>query len=190
MIYMYGVLAYVGMTVVTYSIGFLHRNWLVTSEEHRLSFRKPTFYRIGAGMFSLLFLAVGVFVVVDTYVSSIGFKIFFFLSCSSLAGLFAYIAGPQDVYVDIETRICHETTGWMLHPRKRSLALTENSCVSICADNTSYYVILMIGSGTKRYFIIARPASLSQAHLMAEPTAGRLQLPVKETTLKDLLQLG
>jgi hypothetical protein len=47
----------------------------------------------------------------------------------------------------------------------------------------------MIGGGTKRYFIIARRASLSQAHEIVDPIAEKLRIPVKETTMKELRQL-
>lgn len=187
---MYGILGYFVASIATFSVGFLRRNWLSTSDECTLSFRKPICYRVGVGMLSSLFLALAFFFVVNKYVSDVASKMFFFLSCSSFACLLAYIAGPQDVSVDVSTRVCHETAGWMLHPQRRSIALTEKSCVSICADNTSYYVILMIGGGTKRYFIVARPASLNQARLFAEPTARKLHLPVKETTLTALLRLS
>lgn len=76
-----------------------------------------------------------------------------------------------------------------MHPRKRSLALTEASCLSICVDNASYYVHLMIGGGTGRYFILARPSSLGKAQSIAEPIAAQLHLPVKEVTLREMREL-
>jgi len=190
MVYVYSVFAYVIVTSVICWIGFLQGSWLATANQHVLIFRKPAFYRIGTAMMSLLFLAGAIFFILNAqrphnsgeWVLSVLFLPF--------AVLFAYIAGPQDVCVDLETRICHETIGWMIHPRKRSLPLTEASCLSICSDNTSYYVNLMIGGGTKRYFMIARPSSKSQAHKIADPIAEMLHIPVKETTLAEMRQLA
>jgi hypothetical protein len=61
--------------------------------------------------------------------------------------------------------------------------------LALQGGQTSYYANLMIGGGTKRYFIIARRASLSQAHEIVDPIAEKLRIPVKETTMKELRQL-
>ena len=136
-------------------------------------------------MLSLLLLAGALFFVLDR--SGAALLSLFLLP---LIVFLAYIAGPQDVLVDLETRMCHETAGWIIYPQKRNLALTEASCLCIFANGASYYVTLMIGGGTKRYFIIARPITLRQARIIAEPIAEKLHLPVNEVSVKEMIRLS
>ena len=78
----------------------------------------------------------------------------------------------------------------MFHPKKISIAMTQASCVCICTGERSYYVFLMMGGGTDRWFLLARPALMGDARTFAQEMAAKLDLPVKETTFTEMRVLS
>jgi len=188
MIYVCALFIYVLAMAVMCWVGFSQGSWLAVSGPYVLNFRKPVFCRVGTGMLAVLFLTGAAFFLWDEYTTGVSYM-FLSIICLVMACFFAYVAGPQDVTVDIESGVCHETFGWMVHPRKRSLALTEASCLAtVCSGGTSY-VFLMIGGGSKRYFMIAATSSMSDAYSIASPISQKLHLSIKETNIQGLRQL-
>ena len=169
-------------------VGYSQGSWLAASGPHVLSFRKPVLCRVGVGMLAVLFLTGTAFFLWDEYTTGVSYMPLS-ISCLVVACFFAYVAGPQDVTVDIQSGVCHETFGWLVRPRKRSLALTDASCLAtLCSGGTSY-VFLMIGGGSKRYFMIAATSSMGEAYSIASPIAQKLHLSIKETTIQGLRRL-
>ena len=192
MLYLYISGIYFLVTVVVCIIGFQQGSWLERNcpNTNILSFRKPTFYRLGTAMMGLLFLGFAFF-----FASAVGYfgvtTWFFFVPvCLLFTCLFVYTAGPEDVSIDLETRTYQQIKGCMLHPRKRTGTLTDASCVCIVAGGKSYYVNLMVGIGTDLWFLIARSSRMSDAQSFAKEIADKLHLSVRETTFEDLRKLA
>ena len=183
---------YVFTTIVILVVGTLQGSWLDSTDQQVICFRKPKMLRLGAGMASSIFLVAAIFFalsavrqfgVLFTWLWNVPLSIF-------LTALLAFLAGPQDVFIDLETRLCYKIDGWMFHPRKNTYHITEVSSLSICSGGQTYYVFLMIGGGSKQWFLLARPEQKTDAICFAQAIADKLHLPVKETNFRELRELS
>lgn len=180
-------------------LGLMQASWHDKSDQHIMRFRKPNAFRLGAGMFSLLMLAMALFFALTSTDSvkprdlelAIWFTWLWKVPLSlAMAVLFVYIAEPQDVSIDLETRTCLKTAGWRFHRRRHSYPLTTKTCVCVCSGGQSYYVFLVIGGGTRKSLLLARPERKRDAAGIAQEIADKLSLPAKEATLSTLSRLG
>ncbi len=99
---------------------------------------------------------------------------------------FAYVAGPQDILIDLEARVCYQTKGWMFHPRKRTYYLTETSSLCACCGGQSCYVFLRIGDAANQRLMLATRSSKQDAYYYGKEIADKLGLPIKATTLQEM----
>ena len=193
MLNLYVPAVYVLATIVVCIIGFQQGSWLdkKNCNPNILRFRKPVFYRLGSAMMAILFLQFVLFFVSGIEYFGKTITWFFLVPlCLLFSWLFVYTAGPEDLFINIETQVCQQTKGWFFHPRKRSISLSEASCVCIVAGSKSYYINLMIGGNTDLWFLIARPSNMSDATTIAQEIAGKLHLLVKESSFDDLRKLS
>lgn len=181
---------YVFAAIIISFVGF-SQSWFETSNQHVLSFRKPKLMRLGAGTVGLLCLCFPWMIANNTRPSDLAFVWCSFGTTSvALSGLLAYIAGPQDVLIDLDARTCHGTDGWMFRPRRRICPLSDVSSVYVWAGGYSWYVAIWIGGKKDPVFLLARPASKSAALSFAREIADKMHLPVKETTLGEIRKLS
>lgn len=177
---------YVSVMLAMFFIG-LSQRWPVKSNERVLNFRKPKMLRLGAGMLGLLCLGSPWIIATGTHPSDlVPVESFFGPVCVGLSCLCAYITGPQDVSIEIDTRTCHAINGWMFHPRRQACPLTDTSSLRVWAGGSSWYVVLWIGGRKEPMFLLARPSRKSDAISVAQEIAEKLHLPLQETTLSEL----
>jgi len=93
----------------------------------------------------------------------------------------AYLAGPQDVRIDLATRICYETKGWFFHPRKQTYQLTDASYICAYSGSKSCFAMLRVGNPEDTRFILAMRGSQSAALSFAQDIAGKLHITAKAT---------
>ncbi len=170
-------------------IGF-SQGWLKTSNQDVLSFRKPKLMRLGSGMIGLLCLCNPWIIMTDTKPSDIMLMWCTFGAVSiALFCLLSYLAGPQDVLINLNEKVCYGTAGWIFNPRKRICPLSDKSSVCVWASGHSWCVVLWIGGRKDPRFLLGLPSCKSEAITFAKNIACKLHLPVKETTLKEIRQL-
>jgi len=181
-----GVFIYIGVMLVLLCMGY--RDRLVASSAHQMDFKRPWPERVSTGMLSLLlFLGAGLGATI--LAADFGFWYtwgWFVPVCFLTGGLMLYASGPQDVCIDLDTRMCYGTRGWMFYPQKRVCPLRETSHLCVFRGGYGCYVVLWINGVKDPMFILAKTSTLSQALSYAERVAIPLQLPVREKTLKEM----
>ena len=182
--------SYLLATTVMLAVGSSQASWLDSADLHTISFRKPAPTKLSMGMFSLLFLMTAVVSgTADHHSEKFLLRIWCIPWCLVFSLVFACLAGPQEVSVDLETRTCQETKGWLFCPRKTVHALSEASCVCIL-DGEINNVFLLPGGGRDRWFILGQPFHSKDAPAVAQEMADKLHLPVRKATWKTLRSLA
>ena len=181
-----GVFAYIGVMLILVCMGYRER--LVASSPRLMDFRNPWPERVSAGMLSLLLLLGAV---LGATVLAPGFGLWFTWAwfvpiCLLMGALMLYLSGPQDVRIDLDTRMCYGTKGWMLCPQKRVCPLSEASHICVFRGGYGCYVVLWINGIKDPMFMLAKTGTLSEALSYAQKIAIPLQLPVREKTLKEM----
>ena len=181
---------YLLATMAMLAVGSSQGSWLNSAGLHTIKFRKPALTRSSMGMSSLLFLMIVIVSGKADHHSEIFFFRFWCIPwCLALSLVFAYLAGPQDVSVDLETRTCQETKGWIFRPRKNVHALSETSCVCILNGEINN-IFLLPGGGRDKVFVLGQPFRSKDAPALAQKMADELCLPVKNATWKTLRGLA
>lgn len=192
--YIYSVFAFGFLAGALFFKGYNQGSYLARSDEHVLSFHRPRLMRLGSGMCGLLFLAGAVFIVFDpnhiySGQSDVSFKWIMGVMLPFVASFFFFMANPQEVRVDLDTRLCHQTSGWILRPKQRTAALTGASLVGVIPSQI-YIVTLMIGGGKNCNVTIGQFPVLPMALAFAQEMGNKLHLPFQQITEADLISLS
>ncbi len=181
---------YLLATTVMLAVGSSQASWLDNAGLQTINFCKPGSTKLSMGMFSLLFLMIAVVSgTADHHAEIFSFRFWCIPLCLIFSLAFAYLSGPQDVSVDLETQTCQETRGWVFCPRKTVYALSEASCVCIL-DGEINNVFLLPGGGRDRWFTLGQPFRSKDAPALAQKMADKLCLPVRKATWKTLRGLA
>ena len=181
---------YLLATAVMLAVGSSQASWLDSAGLHTINFRKPALTKLSMGMSSLLFLMIAVVSGTADHHSEIFFFRFWCIPwCLIFSLAFAYLSGPQDVSVNLETQTCQETKGWIFRPRKTVYALSETSCVCILVGEINN-VFLLPGGGKDKWFVLGQPFRSKDVPALAQKMGDKLCLPVKKATWKTLRGLA
>ncbi len=64
--------------------------------------------------------------------------------CWVMAVLIAFAAGPQEVYIDLESRTGYGRAGWPFFAKRRDFVITDTSFLWICPGQRNDYTFLCI----------------------------------------------
>ena len=178
---------YIVVTLTMSVIGLMHGDWRISCDTTRVCFRKPWSLRIGYAMSSFLVLALMGMFVHDTLANSgllnagvlytWGFVV---PGCTPFGILLLRGSGPQDLWINLDTRVCHSLGGWPLFPSHSSCALRETSCLYVFPGSYSYYVVLWIGGAKEPGFTLAQGGTSREVASLARKHAELLNLPIRE----------
>ena len=169
-------------TLVVGCIGLAEGFQLDVSNPQFLVFQKSSMTRLFSAMMSLMCLGcIGIFANATRPADIETFWWLIAPMCVGVSYFFAYLAGPQDVRIDLESRICYQTKGWFFHPRKQTYQLTQASYLCAYCGNKSCYTMLRIGDPADTRFVLAMRGSQSAALSFAQEIADKLHLPAKVT---------
>lgn len=184
-----GVFVYLGIMAALLSLG--SGEWLAASSPEEVRFKRPWPLRASAGMFSLLFFS-GAGLGATVFASSFGLWIawgWFVPFCLLLGGLLLCLSGPQEICIDLNTRRCFQTTGWMFFPRENVFSLSETSHICVFRGGSGCYVVLWLNGIKDPKFMLGKTSRLSAALSYAEKLAKPLLLPVQEKTPGEMKAL-
>ncbi len=182
-------LVYFLATIALLLVGMMQGNRNDKSAEHILSFRRPVALKIAGGMFILLLLAPD-FAFNPITFGFWEFWLFFVPTSLLLTVPCILMIGPHDVSIDLQTKTCQVTNGWVFRPRTRRYSLTAASSVCVCSGGEAYYVFLVIGDGTHTRLMLEPVSGKNDAITYAQEIGDRLQLPVKNIPLRQLRSLN
>lgn len=167
--------------------GMMQGIQLVVADPQFLSFRKSSLLRIASGMMSFLFLG-GLWVIIQATRPSDYVYLGWFIGPASIgvSCLFAYFAGPQDVRIDLQSRVCLQTKGWFFRPREQTYQLTEASSLCACCGGQACYTMLRVGDSANHRLLLAMCNSQDEAYSFALTIAEKLDLPAKKTTWDEM----
>lgn len=189
--------AYVVITIVLGIAGLSRGVRRSTFGENTLCFRRSRLLRLACVAFSLMFLWVGVLDVgmdVYHYVIVVGpggdlWDWYGFLPlCIAMAFCCLWMAGPSDVCIDLDARVCHATRGWPGFPRRFDCRLNDTSTVYVYDGSRANYVTLRVQADQEYRFLLATADSMDAAKSRAQAIGEQLGLPLRVTTVAQMRQ--
>ena len=158
-----------------------------TSHPKFLLVRKSKMTRLAMGMLSLMCL--GGLPLIVSAAQPADLEVVSWLIVPGGIGLFTlfgFLAGPQDVRIDLDTRLCCETKGWFFLSKRRTYPLTDASSVCAHCGNKSCCAILRVGDAANTRFVLAMCGSESAALSFAQVIGKRLHLTANVVDNLDL----
>jgi len=183
------VVTYCAVTLILCAASLINLNFLHSSTEKVLDFRKPYLMRISLGMLSLLLLVVAVQMPADQNGGRNGYAMWYTWMpvCLSLAALIAFLAGPQNIYIDVEARAGYTVKGWFFHPRRQKFRLGDKSFLCLITDHDGYTVLLCVADSARQRAFLGKFAAKDAALRVLQEVAEKLDLPIKELTAVEMI---
>lgn len=149
-----------------------------TYSENSIRFQRMLLIRLGYGLMSIGFLILTLQMLALWNAEDISIK-YVYIPCGFICCIvMVYVAGPQDLRIDLTTRACEALQGWPFVPKRTRCSLTEDAFLYVRPGGQSCQVCLDFGKQTKLKFILNEFSLKRDALAYAQEMAAKLSLPV------------
>ncbi len=183
------VVAYCAVTTILCAASLINLNFLYSSTDKALDFRKPYLMRTSLGMLCFLLVVIAVWMPAVQSGGRNGYAMWYTWMplCLSIAALLAFLAGPQDIYIDVKARAGYTVKGWFFQPRRQEFSLGDKSFLCLITDHNGCTVLLCVANSARQRAVLGKFASKDAAVRVLEEVSVKLDLPIKELTAVEMI---